>query len=1248
MEFSNQHTAHIPSSLPDKGSLDKSEVSSESTELPPQSDSNNFNIQVDSPDSPFDPSEEILILTDQSLSIKDKKDKLNHLFRQAAISGDLQKLKRLWATWKPAGWLDINDKDQDGLSPLITASCFGKLDVVKFLIENGANVNQTDEFGWSALMWATNNNDEDIVNYLIQNHASINPKSVRGHTAMNIATTLLSSKADISYSSLNPPPPPINATSPISPIKSSPNTSLKTSPQKTSASKKSIYRTSNIISLLNKKISVDLNDSANNSPTESSDESSNLDTDSNSSPEKSNNTNIQFDWDVVLPDQMYALPQADISRFLQILTSSIEPKTCLATKSFEFTPANMIFLALRFTATLGAPDSLETFLYEAVASITHAIQTSKKKVSNLAFWQSNTHALCYFLCRDSNLRSRSSIVRERLSNLIIECYLLYLKITISEIDELLDEAFLDYIKSPEIFQGVEFEKEAKSNRLFNFFSSKTNNTADSSSVSISGKPLQRSKSTRVKPVSRTASNYNKNSADKPKKTFESNRISYFFSKDSQNSSQSKSPNPPNDNSISSPFIRSSSSNNNSTSFSIEDDHVLNPDSIISLISKFVSDLSISYVHPNFLISSIDQLLKYMSEEMFNRVLTTKEFCCRSRALQIRLNLTVLEDWIHSKKFATNNQVLQNTTASPNNKVFDPLIEILQLLQVISSLKNLNSFIDIIDGFTHVNMLHLNTIIKNYRYEVGETHILPQIICYVKPAATRIKEIQESLKNSYGNERFYNNITNLPDLYYNPFNTERKISDDYKSQSNNSFKSSSDFSDLHHETGDIYTEPGHPLAKDELNSFPINSFAKSPSQDIDTNLRDQFSNELNFNTNFSNIKNRSNLKSNYDEQENTNQSSNPRRSFIDAYGRNRNSVRSSTLSLSSIISRLPGNKAQPNQITNSSLTNIKPQDKSSSFDLTANRDFLPNGSFDASANQHNNLNSIDEEEHPSRHALNLSRIRDSKRPHSMQPVANPSFNLQHTSDTFLDLDHTNPENSSDLSSLGISNNRQLPDSRHSSATRYNTSLLNHINSVDENLASLTDLFDSQHISIPEIPNINDYLVFWKNLSNLTYLPVIVRINELDEELSETESNKRVSKETIKSDATINSSEINKTITKSDYDPHSIDSTTHSNDLKSPDQVDVLPTLTENNTLTNTDLKDSTNFSSIPNATHASTLQADLDVITPQETHNPPSLSDTNTNASTDSLNKQFKTKLIAEIVDLIPIVNETFLYQLVDI
>ncbi|OMJ24197.1 Ankyrin repeat and EF-hand domain-containing protein 1 [Smittium culicis] len=1242
------HAAPIPLPLSDNDSLANSETLPQSTELPSQSDSSNPNTQFDSPDSSFDPSEEILILTDQSLSIKEKKDKLNHLFRQAAISGDIQKLKRLWATWKPAGWLDINDKDQDGLSPLITASCFGKLDVVKFLIENGANVNQTDDFGWSALMWATNNNDENIVNYLIQNHASIDPKSVRGHTAMNIATTLLSSKPDNSNSSPNPPSPSINAISPISPTNSSPNASLKTSPQKTSASKKSIYRTSNIISLLNKKISIDLNDSTNNSPTESSDESSNIDPDNNSSPEKSTNAFIQFDWDTVLPDQMYALPQADISRFLQILTSSIEPKTCLATKSFEFTPANMIFLALRFTATLGAPDSLETFLYEAVASITHAIQTSRKNVSNLAFWQSNTHALCYFLCRDSNLRFRSSIVRERLSNLIIECYLLYLKITISEIDELLDEAFLDYIKNPEIFQGVEFEKEAKSNRLFNFFSSKTNNTADSSSVSISGKPLQRSKSTRIKPISRTASNFNKNSADKPKKTFESNRISYFFSKDPQNSSQSKSPNPINDSSLSSPSIRSSSSNKKSISFSKEDDQVLNPDSIISLISKFVSDLSVSYVHPNFLISSIDQLLKYMSEEMFNRVLTTKDFCCRSRALQIRLNLTVLEDWIHSKKFAKNNHVLQNTTILPNNKVFDPLIEILQLLQVISSLKNLNSFIEIIDGFTHVNMLHLNTIIKNYRYEVGETHILPQIICYVKPAATRIKDIQESLKNSYGNERFHNNITNLPDLYYNSFNPEKKISDDYKSQSNNSLKSSSDFSDLNNETIDIYTEPGHPLAKDELNSFPINSFTKPPSQDIDTSLRDQFSQELNLNHNFSSIKSRSNIKSNYHDQENTNQSSNPRRSFIDAHGRNRNSARSSTLSLSSIISRRPGNKTQQNQVTNSSLTNIKPQDKSSSFDLTANRDFLPNGSFDTGANQLNNLNSIDEEEHPSRHALNLNRVKDSKRPHSMQPVANPSYNLQRISNTFLDLDHSNHENSSDLTSFGISNYRQFPESRYSSTTRFNTSLTNYMNSFDENLANLTDLFDSQHISIPEIPNINDYLVFWKNLSNLTYLPVIVRINNLDDELNETETNKRESKETIKSVDTVNSSEVDTTVTKSDYGSHSIDCNAINNDLKSTDQVDILPTLTENSSLTNIDSKDTTDLSSNPDDANTSELKANLDDTTSPETHNPPSLSDTNTNASTDSLNKQFKTKLIAEIVDLIPIVNETFLYQLVDI
>ena len=76
-----------------------------------------------------------------------------------------------------------------GSTPLMTASQFGHLDVVKYLIENNANTELRDgDFGYTALMNAAINEENlNIVKYLIENGAYINFQGGSGDTALNIA-----------------------------------------------------------------------------------------------------------------------------------------------------------------------------------------------------------------------------------------------------------------------------------------------------------------------------------------------------------------------------------------------------------------------------------------------------------------------------------------------------------------------------------------------------------------------------------------------------------------------------------------------------------------------------------------------------------------------------------------------------------------------------------------------------------------------------------------------------------------------------------------------------------------------------------------------------------------------------------------------------------------------------------------------------------------------------------------------------
>ena len=71
--------------------------------------------------------------------------------------------------------------------PLISSSENGKEDIVKALLEVGANVNQTDSDNNTALIKATENGHNKIVKLLIDNRADVNMENDYDETALSIA-----------------------------------------------------------------------------------------------------------------------------------------------------------------------------------------------------------------------------------------------------------------------------------------------------------------------------------------------------------------------------------------------------------------------------------------------------------------------------------------------------------------------------------------------------------------------------------------------------------------------------------------------------------------------------------------------------------------------------------------------------------------------------------------------------------------------------------------------------------------------------------------------------------------------------------------------------------------------------------------------------------------------------------------------------------------------------------------------------
>lgn len=74
-----------------------------------------------------------------------KEKRIGEILCRAASHGDIQTLEQILTNEHLSPFLNLDATDEEGSTPLIYASCFGKLQVVKYLLEQGAQVNVQDK-----------------------------------------------------------------------------------------------------------------------------------------------------------------------------------------------------------------------------------------------------------------------------------------------------------------------------------------------------------------------------------------------------------------------------------------------------------------------------------------------------------------------------------------------------------------------------------------------------------------------------------------------------------------------------------------------------------------------------------------------------------------------------------------------------------------------------------------------------------------------------------------------------------------------------------------------------------------------------------------------------------------------------------------------------------------------------------------------------------------------------------------------
>ena len=83
---------------------------------------------------------------------------------------------------------DVNTASIKGSTPLVHASQNGHLEVVEYLVEQGANVNTRDIDGSTPLMYVCQNGHLEVVKYLVERGADVNATSIKGSTPLIYAS----------------------------------------------------------------------------------------------------------------------------------------------------------------------------------------------------------------------------------------------------------------------------------------------------------------------------------------------------------------------------------------------------------------------------------------------------------------------------------------------------------------------------------------------------------------------------------------------------------------------------------------------------------------------------------------------------------------------------------------------------------------------------------------------------------------------------------------------------------------------------------------------------------------------------------------------------------------------------------------------------------------------------------------------------------------------------------------------------
>ncbi|KAI0320337.1 DIL domain-containing protein, partial [Amylostereum chailletii] len=354
-------------------------------------------------------------------------------------------------------------------------------------------------------------------------------------------------------------------------------------------------------------------------------------------------------------------------------------------------PANALYMLARFACLTCDDTWLEDLIIGATDAIEETFFSQSEDLTCLVFWLYNTTAWLHLMRCDNSINETcehlgSFVLIEEVINSVFVFIIRYVE---RRIDQLIDAAILDHSALPAEFDDIQFESEWSFLRSFGAKKKAASTTVPA--MGRSATPSSPPASSRPPSPSAASPAHARNfsSMSSLRQTFSRKRAgSSTTPLQALFSDTAAAPTP-------------------------------NPGDITSFFDALQTFLTLSCINPALITQMWSQVIYWIACEIFNRVLTRKKYLCRSRAVQIGMNLGALEEWVESANLPRG--VISHLA---------PVRDLLNWLQCSSSITEFSNLVATIQTMRHLNPLQMRRAVRDYKYEVNEGRMTEECSQYL--------------------------------------------------------------------------------------------------------------------------------------------------------------------------------------------------------------------------------------------------------------------------------------------------------------------------------------------------------------------------------------------------------------------------------------------------------------------------------------------------------------------------------------